>query len=131
MIVCRSTPEIDKLRHVNQLVARILAELRQMAVPGATTKEIDTVAEERVRAVGAQPAFKGYHGYPATICSSINEQVVHGIPSSRRLADGGAGTGPGFDQAPAAPATFLTRRSVRPRGPSITRGRGRSTRGSS
>jgi methionyl aminopeptidase len=88
MIICRSASEIDKLRRVNQLVARILAELRQMAVPGATTKEIDTVAEERVRAEGAQPAFKGYHGYPATICSSINEQVVHGIPSSRQLVEG-------------------------------------------
>ena len=88
MIVCRSAAEIDKLRKVNQLVARILAELRLMAQPGATTKEIDAFAEERVRAAGAQPAFKGYHGYPATICSSINEQVVHGIPSSRRLAEG-------------------------------------------
>ena len=88
MIVCRSAAEIEKLRRVNQLVARILGELRQMAVPGATTKEIDTVAEERVRAAGAQPAFKGYHGYPATICSSINEQVVHGIPSARHLAEG-------------------------------------------
>ena len=88
MIVCRSAAEIDKLRRVNQLVARILVELRLMAQPGATTKEIDAFAEERVRAAGAQPAFKGYHGYPATICSSINEQVVHGIPSSRRLAEG-------------------------------------------
>ncbi len=88
MIVCRSKAEVEKLRRVNQLVARILAALRQMAGPGVTTKEIDAAAEALVRAEGAVPAFKGYHGYPATVCASINEQVVHGIPSGRRLADG-------------------------------------------
>jgi methionyl aminopeptidase len=88
MIVCRSTAEIDKLRAVNQLVARILAELGTLVVPGATTKEIDARAERLVRAAGAEPAFKGYHGYPATVCASINEQVVHGIPSARKLVEG-------------------------------------------
>ena len=88
MIVCRSHGEIEKLRRVNQLVARILAELRQMAVPGVTTEELDATAESRVREAGAEPAFKGYHGYPATVCVSVNEQVVHGIPSARGLADG-------------------------------------------
>src|SRR4029434_10729739 len=89
MIVCRSRAEIEKLRRVNQLVAQVLAELRQMAVPGATTRDIDRVSEERVRAAGAEPAFKGYHGYPATVCVSANEQVVHGIPSNRELVEGG------------------------------------------
>jgi len=88
VIVCRSQSEIDKLRRVNQLVARILGELRQMVVPGVTTADIDAVAERRVREAGAEPAFKGYHGYPATVCASVNEQVVHGIPSSRALASG-------------------------------------------
>jgi methionyl aminopeptidase len=88
MIVCRSKSEIDKLRRVNQLVARILAQLREMVVPGVTTQEIDASAEAQVRAAGAEPAFKGYHGYPATVCASINEQVVHGIPSARRLVEG-------------------------------------------
>jgi methionyl aminopeptidase len=88
VIVCRSQSEIDKLRRVNQLVGRILAELRQMVQPGVTTEQIDALAEERVRAAGAEPAFKGYHGYPATICASVNEQVVHGIPSAQPLADG-------------------------------------------
>jgi methionyl aminopeptidase len=88
MIICRSQAEIEKLRRVNQLVGSVLAELKQLAQPGVTTQEIDRVAEERVRAVGAEPAFKGYHGYPATICASINEQVVHGIPSSRKLVEG-------------------------------------------
>jgi methionyl aminopeptidase len=84
VIVCRSQAEIDTLRRVNQLVGRILAELREMVAPGVTTLDIDALAERRVREAGAVPAFKGYHGYPATICASINEQVVHGIPSSKR-----------------------------------------------
>ena len=88
MIVCRSQAEIKKLRRVNQLVAEVLAELRTLAVVGTTTADIDRVAEERVRAAGAVPAFKGYHGFPATICASINEEVVHGIPSQRALEDG-------------------------------------------
>ena len=88
MIVCRSASEIDKLRQVNQLVARILAELRQMVAPGVTTEDLDVLAERRVREAGAEPAFKGYHGYPATVCASVNEQVVHGIPSTRSLAPG-------------------------------------------
>jgi methionyl aminopeptidase len=88
MIVCRSQAEIEKLRRVNQLVARILAELREMAVPGVTTLEIDARAEQRLREAGALAAFKGYHGYPNTICASTNEQVVHGIPSSQKLVEG-------------------------------------------
>ena len=88
MIVCRSQVEIDKLRRVNQLVGEILSELRTMVAPGISTAEIDRVAEARVRAAGAEPAFKGYHGYPNTICASVNEQVVHGIPSSRALEEG-------------------------------------------
>jgi methionyl aminopeptidase len=88
VIVCRSKAEIDKLRRVNQLVGRILAQLRQMASPGVTTQEIDAFAEAQVREAGAEPAFKGYHGYPATVCVSVNEQVVHGIPSARKLVEG-------------------------------------------
>jgi methionyl aminopeptidase len=88
VIVCRSQAEIAKLRRVNQLVGRILAELRQMVRPGVTTAQIDALAEQRVREAGAEPAFKGYHGYPATVCASVNEQVVHGIPSARALNEG-------------------------------------------
>ena len=88
MITCRSSAEIEKLRRVNQLVGSILAELRAMVAAGVTTEEIDAHAETRVREAGAQPAFKGYHGYPATVCASINEQVVHGIPSKRGLVEG-------------------------------------------
>jgi methionyl aminopeptidase len=88
VIVCRSQAEIVKLRRVNQLVGRILAELRGMVAPGITTADIDALAEQRVREAGAAPAFKGYHGYPATVCASVNDQVVHGIPSPRKLVSG-------------------------------------------
>jgi methionyl aminopeptidase len=88
VIVCRSQGEIARLRRVNQLVGQILAELRSVVAPGVSTADIDALAERRVREAGAEPAFKGYHGYPATVCASVNEQVVHGIPSSRRLVEG-------------------------------------------
>jgi methionyl aminopeptidase len=88
VIVCRSQSEIAKLRRVNQLVARILAELRKTVAVGVTTKDLDHLAEQLVREAGAEPAFKGYHGYPATVCASVNEQVVHGIPSARALVSG-------------------------------------------
>ncbi len=88
MIVCRSAAELERLARVNALVARVLAELSAMIAPGVTTAEVDALAERRLREAGAEPAFKGYHGFPATICASVNEQVVHGIPSSRKLRAG-------------------------------------------
>jgi methionyl aminopeptidase len=88
MIVCRSRAEVQKMRRANGLVADVLRELRAMIEPGVTPRDLDTVAEARVRAAGAVPAFKGYHGYPATLCVSINEAVVHGIPSSAPLVAG-------------------------------------------
>ncbi|BCS34586.1 methionine aminopeptidase [Luteitalea sp. TBR-22] len=89
MITCRSADELVKLRASNQLVARILEALRAMVVAGVTTAEIDAEAERLVREAGAQPAFKGYRGFPATICASRNHEVVHGIPSpSTTLVEG-------------------------------------------
>ncbi|MGQ0733455.1 MAG: type I methionyl aminopeptidase [Acidobacteriota bacterium] len=88
MIVCRSAAEIECLARVNTLVATVLAELRATTRPGTTTVALDTLADRRLREAGAEPAFKGYHGYPSTICASVNEQVVHGIPSARELRDG-------------------------------------------
>ena len=88
MIVCRSAAELERLARVNALVARVLGELKAMVRPGVTTAQLDELAEARLREAGAESAFKGYHGYPATICASVNEQVVHGIPSARALADG-------------------------------------------
>ncbi len=88
MIVRRSQAEIAKLRRANQLVGTVLGKLRAMVAPGVTTEEIDALAEALVLEAGATPAFKGYHGYPATVCASVNEQVVHGIPSKRPLVAG-------------------------------------------
>ena len=88
MIVCKSPAEIEKMRAANQVVARILEELAAMVAPGVSTADLDAAAESRVRAAGAEPAFKGYRGYPATLCASVNEQVVHGIPSPTPLKSG-------------------------------------------
>jgi methionyl aminopeptidase len=89
MIVCRSEAELERLWKANQLVAEVLAALEAAVVPGMITLDLDRMAERLVREAGAEPAFKGYRGYPATLCASVNEEVVHGIPSNRRaLADG-------------------------------------------
>ena len=76
------------MRAANQLVADVLADLAGMVAPGVTTEDLDREAERLVRAGGAEPAFKGYRGYPCTLCASVNEQVVHGIPSPRALVEG-------------------------------------------
>ena len=88
MIVCKSPREIEQMRRANVLVAEVLAELASMVAPGVTTADLDAKAEELVLAAGAAPAFKGYRGYPATLCASVNDEVVHGIPAQRALAEG-------------------------------------------
>ena len=88
MIVCKSPAELERMRVANALVAAVLAELRRLVAPGVTTKELDTVAERQILEAGAVPAFKGYQGFPATLCASVNEAVVHGIPDATPLADG-------------------------------------------
>ena len=88
MIVCRSAAEIERLARVNALVARVLSQLKATVQPGISTATLDALAEQLLSEAGAEPAFKGYHGYPATICASVNEQVVHGIPSKRPLDEG-------------------------------------------
>lgn len=71
-----------------RVVAEVLDSLRDLIRPGITTKEIERFADDRIRARGGKPAFKGYRGYPASICTSVNEEVVHGIPSPRKLRSG-------------------------------------------
>jgi len=88
VIVCKSPAEIEKMRAANQLVAQVLEELAAMVAPGVSTADLDAAAEQRVRAAGAEPAFKGYRGYPATLCASVNQQVVHGIPNRTPLKTG-------------------------------------------
>ena len=88
MIVCKSASELVRMRTANALVADVLGTLEAMVLPGVTTLDLDAVAESLVRDGGAEPAFKGYRGYPATVCASVNEEVVHGIPSKRPLKAG-------------------------------------------
>jgi methionyl aminopeptidase len=89
VIVCRSAAELEKMREAGRLVGEVLTELAARVAPGVSTAELDELAERMIVKAGGVPAFKGYHGYPATICSSINEEVIHGIPSrSRVLVEG-------------------------------------------
>lgn len=88
MIIYKSKDEIEDIKKSNQIVGKILSELKKMIEPGITTKELDRYAEKRALEFGARPAFKGYRGFPASLCTSINEEIVHGIPSSRELKNG-------------------------------------------
>jgi methionyl aminopeptidase len=88
MIIGKSKKELEKMRAAGQLAGRVLQELRRMVEPGITTLDIDAAAEKMIRDAGALPTFKGYHGYPFSICASVNEQVVHGFPSTYKLKEG-------------------------------------------
>ncbi len=88
MIIIKSQREIDHLKQSNAIVAEVLENLKKMIAPGVTTQELDQFAEEYILHKGARPAFKGYRGFPATLCVSINEEVVHGIPNQRQLKEG-------------------------------------------
>jgi len=88
MIIGKSQKEIDKMRAAGQLVGRVLQQLRGMVAPGITTLDVDRAAEKMIRDAGAYPTFKGYNGFPFSICASVNEQVVHGFPSEYELKEG-------------------------------------------
>jgi methionyl aminopeptidase len=88
MIIGKSRKELDKMRAAGRLVGEVLQELKRMVEPGITTLEIDRAAEKLIRDAGALPTFKGYHGFPYSVCASVNEQVVHGFPSEYRLKNG-------------------------------------------
>ena len=84
MIEIKTPAEIESMRKASRVVAEVLKELKPLVKPGVTTADLDKFAERRVRELGAVPAFLGYRGYPATLCVSINEEIVHGIPSPKR-----------------------------------------------
>jgi methionyl aminopeptidase len=89
MIEVKTSSELQAMRAAGLVVARTLALVAEAAKPGVSTAELDEVAEQTIRDAGAVPSFKGYHGFPASICASVNEQIVHGIPSkSQVLAEG-------------------------------------------
>lgn len=85
MITLRSAAELERMRAAGRLVGEVLTALSARVAPGVTTAELDRLAETLIVDAGATPAFKGYHGYPATICASVNEEVIHGIPSGARV----------------------------------------------
>jgi methionyl aminopeptidase len=85
----KSAREIATMRRASRIVATVLREAIAMAAPGMTTGDLDAHAEKRIRELGAVPSFKGYHGFPASICASINNEVVHGIPSNKRTIRAG------------------------------------------
>jgi len=88
MITLKSASELETMRQSSRIVAAVLAELEPLIRPGIRTRDLDLYAEKRTRELGAVPAFKGYRGYPASVCISVNEEVIHGIPSGRILQDG-------------------------------------------
>jgi methionyl aminopeptidase len=88
-IEIKSVAEIEIMRISGQIVATVLKEIAEMAEPGMTTADLDAYAEKRIRQMDATPSFKGYHGFPASICASVNHQVVHGIPSRKQVLKAG------------------------------------------
>jgi len=88
MIIGKSKKELDKMRASGRLVGLVLQKLRELVKPGITTMELDREAEKMIRDAGALPTFKGYNGFPFSICASVNEQIVHGFPSDYVLKDG-------------------------------------------
>jgi methionyl aminopeptidase len=84
-IEIKSPREIEIMRQSAKIVATVLKEISEMAQPGMTTADLDAYAEKRIREMGATPSFKGYHGFPASICASVNNEVVHGIPNPKKV----------------------------------------------
>ena len=84
-IEIKTPAEIEIMRTSGQIVATVLQEISEIATAGMTTAELDAYAEKRIRAMGATPSFKGYHGFPASICACINDEVVHGIPNDQKV----------------------------------------------
>src|SRR4030042_3345299 len=88
MIILKSPKEIEKIAQSCSIVGKTLGTLKDIVMPGITTREIESFADAYIRTNNALPAFKGYRGYPASICTSVNNEVIHGIPSDRVLKEG-------------------------------------------
>jgi methionyl aminopeptidase len=85
VVVLKSSEEIEKMRRAGRVVREVLELVRSLVKPGATTLDLEKAAEAHIAALGAKPAFKGYHGFPCVLCTSVNSEVVHGIPSKKRV----------------------------------------------
>ncbi|MFZ0803363.1 MAG: type I methionyl aminopeptidase [Terriglobales bacterium] len=88
-IVCKSAAEIEKMRSSGRIVREVLDLLRSLVAPGVTTMDLERAAEKKIKELGAKPAFKGYYNYPCVLCTSVNEEIVHGIPSEKRVLRAG------------------------------------------
>ena len=88
-IVCKSPAEIEKMRRSGRVVRQVLDHLRTLIAPGVTTMDLERAAEKKMQELGVKPAFKGYYDYPCVLCTSINEEIVHGIPSDKRVLKAG------------------------------------------
>jgi methionyl aminopeptidase len=88
MIICKTPSEIEKLRRSGQRTREILEELRAHVRPGVSTMDLEEFVAKRLKQLNVKPAFKGYHGYPACLCASVNEEIIHGIPSGKKLKAG-------------------------------------------
>lgn len=88
MIICKTEAELQIMREAGRIVALTHKRLAEVIKPGITTLELDQIAEQTIRQHGAIPSFKGYHGFPGSICASVNDELVHGIPGNRVLNDG-------------------------------------------
>src|ERR1700704_6037840 len=88
MINLKTSHEIELMARAGQVLEGVIDELKQAIRPGVRTIELDKLAERRIRAAGARPGFLGYHGFPNSLCVSINDEAVHGIPGRRRIEDG-------------------------------------------
>lgn len=88
MIIIKNNTEIEYMRYAGKVVGETLAKLQEVVKPGITTEKLDRIAEEYIRSKNAIPSFKGYYGFPASICASINDEVVHGIPGEKVLQEG-------------------------------------------
>ncbi len=88
-IVCKSTGEIEKMRRSGRILRQVLDMVTAAVAPGVGTMDLEQAAEKKIRELGAKPAFKGYYDYPCVLCTSINQEVVHGIPSAKRKLNEG------------------------------------------
>jgi methionyl aminopeptidase len=88
-IVCKSTAEIEKMRCSGRIVRQVLDHLKTLVGPSVTTMDLERAAEQKMKELGAKPAFKGYYDYPCVLCTSINDEIVHGIPSEKRVLKAG------------------------------------------
>jgi methionyl aminopeptidase len=88
-IICKSPAEIEKMRRSGRVVREVLDHIRSLVKPGATTMDLERAAEKKMKDLGVKPAFKGYFDYPCVLCTSINEEIVHGIPSDKRMLKDG------------------------------------------